>query len=575
MDKLDPPQVEIVGQLQAISNGHDTEVLISVLESVGWDIQKAAEFIFDGDLSTNRPIITPVAAFDVDDSQQSITPAGQNVSRSHNVGHLRTMWDALISIFAMPIHLLSSLLRFTFSTLRIPFPPLHFAGANSYRALRPSTTDPRNAADRWIRALEEETGAFPINCSRSPAAVVTGAHAGPSTSRRHAYIAENLEDSARVLPDFFSGSYEDVLDICQRDGRVACIILVSEEHDDVAEFKRSTLTDPAFVKTMHDNNFVVWGGDIRDRDAWSASQKLQATTYPFIAFLALQPRRNHSPAAQSNSSPILTTLSRHQGRSVPDTAPTSARSLVQHLEQQLLPRVTPFLTRHKTLIQERERDRILREEQDRAFKDSARRDSERVAAKIHAERLEAERQQRQQAETREKEERHRMEQERREKYELLRMDWRRWMRKSLVPSSVATSGPSVRIAVRLPDNERVVRAFSPSSTLTALYAYADSKLIPSNLRPEDDPEHAPSTGLDGIDGLDTYIQRHSDGPTAWWGFKLALAYPRREIKWEASKCLRDIDGLQDGGQVVVELHNGGRVSSPNDASDDEYDTESD
>lgn len=32
---------------------------------------------------------------------------------------------------------------------------------------------------------------------------------------------------------------------------------------------RTTLTDPEFVRLMHENDFLVWGGDIRDRDAWS------------------------------------------------------------------------------------------------------------------------------------------------------------------------------------------------------------------------------------------------------------------------------------------------------------------
>jgi hypothetical protein len=32
---------------------------------------------------------------------------------------------------------------------------------------------------------------------------------------------------------------------------------------------RSTLTDPGFVKTLYENDIIVWGGDVRDREAWS------------------------------------------------------------------------------------------------------------------------------------------------------------------------------------------------------------------------------------------------------------------------------------------------------------------
>ena len=31
----------------------------------------------------------------------------------------------------------------------------------------------------------------------------------------------------------------------------------------------STLTDSAFVKILHENGMIVWGGDVRDKEAWS------------------------------------------------------------------------------------------------------------------------------------------------------------------------------------------------------------------------------------------------------------------------------------------------------------------
>ncbi|KAL4066084.1 hypothetical protein J3A83DRAFT_4262695, partial [Scleroderma citrinum] len=89
-------------------------------------------------------------------------------------------------------------------------------------------------------------------------------------------------------------------------------------------------------------------GDVRDRILGDASQKLQATTYPFATFLSLQPRRNVTPSSYSSSSPVLTVLSRHSGRSVLDSRTTSTQSVITHLEQQLPPRVKPFRTRHTT-----------------------------------------------------------------------------------------------------------------------------------------------------------------------------------------------------------------------------------
>ena len=67
-----------------------------------------------------------------------------------------------MSILAYPFHILSAIFRFIFQTLRIPIPnvplsSLSFGGL--FAALRAPPLDARTEAERWVRALEEETGA--------------------------------------------------------------------------------------------------------------------------------------------------------------------------------------------------------------------------------------------------------------------------------------------------------------------------------------------------------------------------------------------------------------------------------
>jgi hypothetical protein len=33
---------------------------------------------------------------------------------------------------------------------------------------------------------------------------------------------------------------------------------------------RTTLTDPQFVNFLQNNDFITWGGDIRDKEAWNS-----------------------------------------------------------------------------------------------------------------------------------------------------------------------------------------------------------------------------------------------------------------------------------------------------------------
>jgi FAS-associated factor 2 len=139
-----------------------------------------------------------------------------------------------------------------------------------------------------LRELEEETGAISMSRLKQPRGTTSSFNTEPGqsslTSRK---TNGQTEDGRKLLPDFTISTYEEMLRLCQRDMKIGCVILVSEEHDDVLEFKRyisnrhcdsliylhflprSTLTDPAFVKTLCDNDIIVWGGDVKDQEAWS------------------------------------------------------------------------------------------------------------------------------------------------------------------------------------------------------------------------------------------------------------------------------------------------------------------
>lgn len=368
---------------------------------------------------------------------------------------------------------------------------------------------------------------------------------------------------------------------------------------------------------MHDNDFLVWGGDVRDRDAWSgtshstllppvyltsnlfaASQKLQATTYPFVAFIALQARRGTAAAAAATS-PVLTVLSRHQGPSIPSsTAPTSASTLTTHLTSHLLPRVQPYLARIKTHaaetatqqaweVERRDRERALRAEQDRAFEESKRRDRARIEKRIAESQKAADDAQRAaEAEARAAQDARR-EAQARLAWEAKRMAWRRWGRRAFVPreprpgNAEPHRGKTVRIGVRMPDGQRGVRFFGEGDSITAVYAYVDTLFLPSPSSSSDsDPTSPPDGAAEGEEGLVRTMQEAEKEGEAWWGFVLVLAYPRREIQWGQGVRIADVEGLKAGGQVVVELvepasKNGkgkgkARASSPSDEKDDEY-----
>jgi FAS-associated factor 2 len=220
----------------------------------------------------------------------------------------------------------------------------------------------------------------------------------------------------------------------------------------------------------------------------------------------------------------------------------------------------------------------LREDQDRAFKDSARRDRERIQAKMAEERRVNEEKKLLAEQARLEEERLVEEREEAARRDAIRMDWRRWARKALVQPEPVGEKAAIRIAIRLPGGDgRSIRRFSLDATLTTLYSYVDSHFIPARFSPTDDPDTPPATIAAGETGIEQQIQSSSGGDAdGWWGFKLVLAYPRRELHWRTRTRLADVDGLKGGAQIVVEKigrpATSSRAASP---TEDDYDTESD
>lgn len=210
----------------------------------------------------------------------------------------------------------------------------------------------------------------------------------------------------------------------------------------------------------HRGSIMYWGGDVcSSRDAHIASAILQSTTFPFIAFLSVQPMQ---PSRLTGSTPTATTgrmsvFSRLEGLQA-----TSQTALESHITDTVLPRLSPFLGRLRTQKREREMQRLLREEQDRAYAETSKRDLDRVRAK-EAE-LQAvkdrEEQVRKQAAAKAQQLKH-------------RDAWRRLTAAGFGKEPPESDVQSVRLVIRLPDGKRLIRRFSHAEQAYRLWHLVD------------------------------------------------------------------------------------------------------
>jgi FAS-associated factor 2 len=217
----------------------------------------------------------------------------------------------------------------------------------------------------------------------------------------------------------------------------------------------------------------------------------------------------------------------------------------------------PFLETLRSSAAERARDRALREEQDAAFRESARRDREKEARRIEEARRTAELEKAAM-------ERQRVADEAHARISVARDRWRRESRHRLIPLEEPANVDPIRITIRLPDGQCLVRLVARTSTVTSLYSLVDAHLVPSDVNGEEIGTYSAENSLREL--------VHSSGQPAevWWGFSLFTAYPRKAIPWQPLVRLVEI-GLSNGGQIVAELAS--KEGEKNDQDEEGYDTE--
>lgn len=215
------------------------------------------------------------------------------------------------------------------------------------------------------------------------------------------------------------------------------VFLSSEEHDDHATFCRNTLTHADLLSFLNTQQVLVWGGNVRYTEAFQVSNTLQATTYPFLAIIALQ---------TNNGTQKMSVIDRLEG-------PVTPAVVIRRFEAAVA-RVGPQLDQLRSEREQRERERALRQQQDQAYRDSLLADQEKERKLKEADEL---------AKRIEKE---------KEIYAKKRKIYIQYLVGKFIHQTEQEN--MIKISFRLADGERVIRKFHGTDTLETLYQFIEA-----------------------------------------------------------------------------------------------------
>ncbi|CAK7201397.1 UBX domain-containing protein 10 [Sporothrix eucalyptigena] len=331
---------------------------------------------------------------------------------------------------------------------------------------------PRDAASRFKREFEEATG-------------------------------------SKALP-FVEMGYTQAYDKAKTEPKFLVIVLMSPEHDDTKSYARDTLLHPDVVEFINNpaNNIMLWGGSVRDPEAYQVSLEHRVTKFPFMAMICVTPKEGGSTR--------MGTVKRVVG-------PVSATYFLEQLRL-ITTKYADDLAAVRAVRVANEATRNIRIEQDNAYERSLAIDRERARQRQEAERLARERE---------------AEAERQEK---LSKQWRAWRKANLAPEPAVGTSNIVRVALKLPQSlggERVRRSFADDATVEDLYAFVECY----NVTTDDDAEEAESSAVNEK-------VAKPEGYTHKYGFRIASMMPREVHEPSEDKTL--LEAIGKSASLVVE-----------------------
>jgi len=395
----------------------------------------------------------------------------------------------ILSILFLPFNITYVIFSKVFGVVgwAFPFLPRLLSRLYPTAALRASrnaerrTLSPRDTAARLIREFEEEYSVEP-----------------------------------GTLP-FQESGYAQAFDVAKQDLKYLLVVLLSPEHDDTAPWVRDTLLSPDIVNFIKDpkNEIMLWAGNVHDSEAYQVSNALNVTKFPFLGLIV------HTPTVSSTA---MSVVARVAGPTPPSEMLTKLQSAIQQRNAELV--------EARRQRQEQQAARNLREEQNSAYERSLAQDRERARQRREAEaaRERAEREERERAEA---------------KVQRARniLQWKKWRMQSLPSEPGSEDKEAVRVSVRMPSGQRVVRKFAGDAELEELYAFVECHGL-----------------LEKEQVSEKEVQKPS-GYMHEFGFQLVSPMPR------------EVYGLDKGGSIRSRIGRSGNLIVEKTNHDDDEDDE--
>ncbi|EMG48317.1 hypothetical protein G210_1125 [Candida maltosa Xu316] len=162
------------------------------------------------------------------------------------------------------------------------------------------TVDPVSKASKFIRELEENL---------EPPSIYSDNNNNSNTNS--GISASSTPDDSERLPPFLLSSYTQALYLAKTRAKFMFIYISNGQKDEIFN---KIITNENFLKLFQNNsNLIIWGGDVRNSEAYQVGNSLNVTKYPFLGLLCLTRTTKMTPQGPAKTPAKISLVAKLQG----------------------------------------------------------------------------------------------------------------------------------------------------------------------------------------------------------------------------------------------------------------------
>ncbi|KAI5959450.1 ucp10 [Candida theae] len=200
-------------------------------------------------------------------------------------------------------------------------------------------------------------------------------------------FVRDLEDSIQPsiatqypnqLPPFFQGSYTQALYMATQRGKFLFVYLTNPQNEGASFIFNEIIMNQEFVKIFN-NDIIIWGGDLKNPEAYQLANSLNVTKFPFLGVLCLTRITKMTPEGPKKDPAKISLIAKIQGGKV--SPPEDPDTVIRNKFVKKIAKYEPELVLIRQELQDKYMSEVLRKQQEYNYMASMQQDMMKKNAK--------------------------------------------------------------------------------------------------------------------------------------------------------------------------------------------------